>query len=71
MILHFTTPFLCVILYANKCSYIFLGEVFFVRVILHCDMNSFYASVEMLYQPHLRTVPLAVGGDEENAMALF
>ncbi len=42
-----------------------------MRVILHCDMNSFYASVEMLYQPHLRTVPLAVGGDEENAMALF
>ena len=35
-----------------------------MRVILHCDMNSFYASVEMLYQPQLRTVPLAVGGNE-------
>lgn len=35
-----------------------------MRVILHCDMNSFYASVEALYQPNLRSVPLAVGGNE-------
>lgn len=35
------------------------------RVILHSDLNSFYASVEMLYQPKLRQIPMAVGGDEE------
>ncbi len=32
MILHFTTPFLCVILYANKCSYIFFKGRFFLCV---------------------------------------
>ena len=34
------------------------------RVILHCDMNNFYASVEMLYDPTLRDKPIAVAGDE-------
>ena len=33
------------------------------RVILHCDLNSFYASVELLYQPDLKDKPVAVGGD--------
>lgn len=36
------------------------------ETILHCDLNCFYASVEMLFNPHLRTVPMAVGGDVEN-----
>ncbi|MDE7245318.1 MAG: DNA polymerase IV [Oscillospiraceae bacterium] len=34
-------------------------------VILHSDMNNFYASVEILYDPALRDMPVAVAGDEE------
>ena len=33
------------------------------RVILHCDLNSFYASVELLSRPELRELPVAVCGD--------
>ena len=35
------------------------------RVILHCDLNCFFASVEMLYHPDLRNVPMAVAGDPD------
>lgn len=35
------------------------------RVILHSDLNNFYASVECLYNPSLRGKPLAVLGDPE------
>ena len=35
------------------------------RIILHSDCNCFYASVEMLHNPALRDVPMAVGGDVE------
>lgn len=34
------------------------------RVILHADLNAFYASVECLARPELRAVPMAVAGDE-------
>ena len=33
------------------------------RIILHCDLNSFYASVELLGRPDLRDAAVAVCGD--------
>ena len=33
------------------------------RVIFHCDLNAFYASVELLSYPELREKPVAVCGD--------
>ena len=33
------------------------------RTILHCDCNSFFASVECVLRPELRLVPMAVCGD--------
>ena len=35
------------------------------RVILHCDMNNFYASVECMLDPALRDHPVAVCGNSE------
>lgn len=36
------------------------------RVILHCDCNGFYASVECIRRPELKEVPMAVCGDPES-----
>ena len=36
------------------------------RVILHCDLNNFFASVSLLFNPTLKDSPVAVCGDEEN-----
>lgn len=34
------------------------------RIILHCDLNNFYASVECLYNPAIREKPVAVCGSQ-------
>ena len=36
------------------------------RIILHCDLNGFFASVSEKLNPELRKIPMAVGGNEEN-----
>lgn len=36
------------------------------RTILHCDCNSYFASVESISRPELKTVPMAVCGDPES-----
>lgn len=35
------------------------------RIILHSDLNNFYASVECLYNPAIRNKPVVVGGNPE------
>lgn len=36
------------------------------RIILHCDLNNFFASVSLLFNPTLVSLPVAVCGDKEN-----
>ncbi|MGL4738698.1 MAG: DNA polymerase IV [Cellulosilyticaceae bacterium] len=36
------------------------------RIILHCDLNNFFASVECLLNPTLKGFPMAVGGSIED-----
>ena len=36
------------------------------RCILHCDMDNFYASVELLNFPQYKNMPVAVCGDPES-----
>ncbi|GAB3791549.1 DNA polymerase IV [Virgibacillus kimchii] len=41
------------------------------RVIFHVDMNSFYASVEMAYNPELKGKPLAIAGNPDERKGII
>lgn len=41
------------------------------RIIFHIDMNSFYASVEMAYNPSLKGKPLAIAGNPEERKGII
>lgn len=41
------------------------------RVILHVDMNSFYASVEMAHNPELKGKPLAIAGNAKERRGII
>ncbi|MEN2766053.1 DNA polymerase IV [Ornithinibacillus xuwenensis] len=41
------------------------------RIIFHLDMNSFYASVEIAYNPELKGKPLAVAGNPEERKGII
>ena len=41
------------------------------RVIFHIDMNCFYASVEMAYNPNLKGKPLAIAGNPEERKGII
>lgn len=41
------------------------------RVILHVDMNSFYASVEQSYDPSLKGLPLAIAGNPKHRRGII
>lgn len=52
------------ILFSNECSED--GEMYNDRTILHCDANSFFASVETVFHPEYKSVPMAVCGSRED-----
>lgn len=41
------------------------------RVIYHCDMNAYFASVEELFHPELRAVPMAICGDPKSRRGII
>ena len=47
------------------------GRFFMNRVILHSDLNNFYASIECVRDPSLRSLPVAVCGDPDLRLGII
>ena len=48
----------------SRTDVLYLTEVSFMdRVILHCDLNNFFASATLAGNPTLKTLPVAICGD--------
>ena len=62
---YFTASFFCAAALYYMRTQVLIGGDPLQRVILHSDLNNFYASVECLYQPSLRGRPVAVVGDPQ------
>ena len=41
------------------------------RVIYHCDCNSYFASIEEIFNPELKKVPMAVAGDPQKRSGII
>ena len=59
----FTITAVCVIIFIEQ---MFRRARMGERIILHCDLNNFFASVSLLFNPTLVSLPVAVCGDREN-----
>lgn len=62
--LHIVFKIICT--FIEICGIITLVEKpLYNRIILHCDLNNFFASVECQLNPELKKVPMAVTGDAD------
>lgn len=52
-------------MFYNKNIRFLKGAVIMERTVLHIDCNNFFASVECIYNPKLKNVPMAVAGSTE------
>ena len=46
-------------------EHLFGGDILAERIVLHCDLNNFFASVSLLFNPDFRDMPVAVCGSVE------
>ncbi len=58
-------------MYEDFCDEYYLNrKITSSRTIIHSDLNNFFASVEMLFHPSLKDVPMAVCGDKKERQGI-